>query len=101
MNVNVLLSGKLRLDGYGRGKPKNSDGTYRLTLQEGSTVQDVIQGMGVPHARVTMTILNAHKCESKALVQPDDRIILVPSDVAALWHHLELMSLGEEIVCDF
>ncbi len=58
MQVSVLLSGKLRLDGYGRGKPKNNDGAYRLTLPEGSTVQDVVRGMGVPLGRVTMLVRN-------------------------------------------
>ncbi|NIO69876.1 MAG: hypothetical protein GTN71_12815 [Anaerolineae bacterium] len=25
MSINVLLSGRLKLDGYGRGKPENGD----------------------------------------------------------------------------
>jgi hypothetical protein len=101
MNVNVLLSGKLRLDGYGRGKPENNDGTFRVTLAEGSTVEDVIQGVNVPPTRVAMTVLNARKCEVKAPVKPDDRVILIPSDVAALWRHLGAMNMGMESVCDF
>ena len=48
MTVNVLLSGKLRLDGYGQGHTRSEDGTFRLSLGQGSTVRDVIQGMGVP-----------------------------------------------------
>ena len=101
MNVNVLLSGRLRLDGYGRGKPENRDGTFRLTLPGGSTVQDVIQDMNVPPARVALTMLNARKCEVTAPVKSDDRVILVPSDVAALWRALGVMNMGMESVCDF
>jgi hypothetical protein len=48
MTVNVLLSGRLRLDGYGQGMPLGGDGTFELSLGRDSTVRDVIQGMGVP-----------------------------------------------------
>jgi hypothetical protein len=101
MNVNVLLSGKLRLDGYGRGKPENSDGTFQVTLTEGSTVEDVIRGMNVPPTRVAMTMLNARKCDVAARVKQDDRVILAPSDVAFLWRALGAMNMGMESVCDF
>jgi hypothetical protein len=101
MNVNVLLSGRLRLDGYGKGKPENRDRTYRLTLPEGSTIKDVIQGMNVPPTKVTMTMLNARKCEITARLKPEDRVILIPSDVALLWRHLGRMNLGAESVFDF
>ncbi len=101
MNVNVLLSGRLRIDGYGKNKTENSDRTYRLTLTRGSTVRDVIQSMGVPLAKVTMTMLNGRKCRASALLQSDDRVILIPPDVAALWRHLGRMNLGAESVFDF
>jgi hypothetical protein len=101
MGINVLLSGRLKLDGYGRGKPENGDGTFRLNLGEGSTVQEVIQGMGVPSDKVTMTMLNGRKCEVGARVKPDDRVILIPQDVAALWRALGTMNMGMESVFDF
>ena len=101
MNVNVLLSGKLRLDGYGRGKRENRDGTFRLTLPEGSTVQDVIRGMDVPLPMVTMMMLNASQCTAATPVKPDDRVVLAPSDVALLWRHLGMMNMGMESTCDF
>ncbi len=101
MKVNVMLSGRLKLDGYGQGKPENGDGTFRLTLPEGSTVQQVIQGMGVPSNRVAMTMLNGRKCQVEARVKTDDRVILIPSDVAALWRALGTMNMGMESVCDF
>ena len=101
MNVNVLLSGRLRLDGYGKGQPENGDGTYRLTLPQGSTVQEVIQGMKVPPDKVALAMLNARKCEVTTAVKPEDRIILIPSDVALLWRHLGRMNLGAESVFDF
>jgi hypothetical protein len=73
MGINVLLSGRLKLDGYGQGKPeKNGDGSFRLGLPEGSTVQQVIQGMGVPSSKVTMTMLNGCKYEVGARVKPDE-----------------------------
>jgi hypothetical protein len=101
MNVNVLLSGRLRLDGYGQGKLENRDGTFRVTLPEGSTVQDVIRGMNVPLSRVTMMMLNARQCTATTRVKADDRVILAPSDVALLWRHLGMMNMGMESVCDF
>ena len=52
MTVNVLLSGRLKIDGYGRGHPMNDDSTFRLALGEQSTVRDVIGGMGVPSEEV-------------------------------------------------
>jgi hypothetical protein len=101
MNVNVLLSGRLKIDGYGKGKPENGDGTYRLNLPEGSTVKEVIRGMSVPLDKVALTMLNARKSEVTASVKPEDRVILIPSDVALLWRHLGRMNLGAESVFDF
>ena len=101
MNVNVLLSGRLRIDGYGKGKPENRDRTYRLALPEDSTVKEVIHGMDVPLSKVTMTMVNGRKCDTTARLRPDDRVILIPSDVALLWRHLGFMNLGAESVFDF
>jgi hypothetical protein len=101
MNVNVLLSGRLRLDGYGKGMPENRDRTYRVALPKGSAVQDVIQGMNVPASKVTMTMLNGRKCDVATRLKPEDRVVLIPSDVALLWRHLGAMNLGAESVFDF
>lgn len=101
MNINVLLSGRLRLDGYGQGKMENGDSTFGLVLPEGSTVQQVIQGMGVPSSKVAMTMINGRKCEVGARVKPDDRVILIPQDVAALWQAFGKMNMGMESVFDF
>jgi len=101
MSVNVLLSGRLKLDGYGQGKLENGDGTFRLALPEGSTVRQVIQGMGVPSSKVTMTMINGRKVEVGTGVKSGDRIILIPSDVAALWGALGAMNMGMDSVFDF
>ena len=101
MNINVLLSGRLRLDGYGKGKPENGDRTYRLALPEGSTVKDVIRDLSIPSEKVTMTMVNARQCDATARLRAEDRVILIPSDVALLWRHLGLMNLGAESVFDF
>ena len=101
MGINVLLSGRLKLDGYGKGKPENGDGTFRLNLGEGSTVRQVIRGMGVPSSKVVMTMINGRKCEVGAKVKPGDRVILIPEDVAALWRALGTMNMGMESVFDF
>jgi hypothetical protein len=101
MNVNVLLSGRLKIDGYGKGKPENGDGTYQLALPDGSTVGEVIRGMNVPPERVALTMVNARQTKVTAPVKAEDRIILIPSDVALLWRHLGLMNLGAESVFDF
>lgn len=101
MNVNVLLSGRLRLDGYGKGKPENRDHTYRLALSKGSTVREVIRGMEIPFSDVTMTMVNGHKCDVTAHVKTEDRVVLIPSDVALFWRHLGKMNVGAESVFDF
>ena len=101
MTVNVLLSGRLRLDGYGRGHSANDDGTFRLSLGQSSTVKDVIRDMGVPTERVAMTMLNGRKCQPESGVRSGDRVILIPSDVAMLWRFLGNQNLGAESVFDF
>jgi hypothetical protein len=101
MTVNVLLSGRLKLDGFGQGHPLGDDGTFRLDLQEGSTVQDVMNQMGVPSNMVAMTMLNARKCEPGSDLKLGDRVILIPPDVAALWRFLGVQNLGAESVYDF
>jgi hypothetical protein len=101
MGINVLLSGRLKLDGYGQGKPEDGDGTFRLALPKGSTVQQVIQSMGVPSDKVTMTMISGHRCEVGTKVKPDDRIILIPHDVAALWRAFGRLNMGMESVFDF
>ena len=101
MDINVLLSGRLRLDGYGKGRPQNGDGTLKLTLHQGSTIREVIEGLDIPHDNVSMTMLNARKCDVSAPVQQDDRVILIPADVALLWRHLGMINLGAESVFDF
>ena len=47
MAIDVLLSGRLKLDGYGRGLPRNGDGTMHLSLVEGGTVRDVVERLGM------------------------------------------------------
>ena len=101
MTVNVLLSGRLKLDGYGQGHPLGSDGTFQLSLGQDRTVGDVIHGMGVPTDRVTMTMLNGRKCRAGSNVKSGDRVILIPQDVAALWRFLGNQNLGAESVFDF
>jgi hypothetical protein len=101
MDIAVLLSGRLRLDGYGRGKAENGDGTFPLNLKEGSTVREVIRGMGVPAEKVVLTMLNGRKCDVGARVKANDRVILIPQDVAFLWRALGTLNMGAESVCDF
>ena len=101
MTVNVLLSGRLKLDGYGQVHRWDSDGTLQLHLHDGSTVQDVIERLGVPGAQVALTMRNARKCPIEAHLEAGDRIILIPPDVAAMWRFLGLTNLGAESVFDF
>jgi hypothetical protein len=101
MTVNVLLSGRLQLGGYGQHHARGSDGTYQVDLGEGSTVQDVIGTLGVPCDQVTLTMLNARQCPVEASLNAGDRVILIPSDVAALWRFLGNQNLGAESVFDF
>jgi hypothetical protein len=58
MTVNVLLSGKPRLEGYGNSHARGDDGAHRLSLGDGSTVREVIRGMGVPVDKIAMIMLN-------------------------------------------
>jgi hypothetical protein len=101
MTVNVMLSGRLRLDGYGQRHERRDDGTFRLSLRQGSTVRDVIRGAGVPTDKVTMTMVNGRQSQPAAPVRSGDRIILIPSDVAMLWRFLGKQNLGAESVFDF
>jgi hypothetical protein len=101
MTVNVLPSGRLHLDGYGQGHSRGSDGTFPLDLGEGSTVQDVIDRLGVPSAQVAMAMRNARQCPVGAQLKTGDRVILIPSDVASLWRFLGCQNLGAESVFDF
>jgi len=101
MTIAVLLSGRLKIDGYGQGKPANSDGTVALDLTDGSTVREVIRGVGVPFEKVAMTMINGRKCDTVAPVRTNDRVILIPEDVAALWRALGRLNLGMESVLDF
>ncbi|HEX2988212.1 MAG TPA: MoaD/ThiS family protein [Chloroflexota bacterium] len=99
--VDVLLSGRLKLNGYGNGYQKNRDGTFHLALNEGAIVPDVIQRMGVPPAEVTMTMVNGHICRNGTALNPGDRVVLIPSDVAALWRHLGTMNMGQQGPLEF
>ena len=98
--INVLLSGRLKLDGFGQGRPTANDGTYPLTLGERSTVRQAIERMNIPADRVTMTMLNGRQCPVDTPLQSGDRVILVPSDVAALWRALGQQNLGTAIGFD-
>jgi hypothetical protein len=100
MTVSVLLSGRLKIDDYGRGRPSNGDGTFRLALNEGSSVRDVIGGMGVPSEKVVLTMLNGCQCQVETALKPGDRVILIPQDVAMLWRALHLQNLDMGIGYD-
>lgn len=101
ITINVLLSGRLKLDGYGNGKPENGDGTFLLALPEQSRVQQAILGMGIPSNKVTMTMLNGRNCEKETRLKTGDRVVLIPSDVAALWRYLGAMNMNKETVIDY
>jgi hypothetical protein len=98
--INVLLSGRLKLDGFGQGRPTANDGTFPLALEDRSTVRQVIKGMNIPADRVTMTMLNGRQCPVDTSLNSGDRVILIPSDVAALWRALGRQNLGAEIGFD-
>ena len=94
VTIRVLLSGRLKLDGYGRGRPVAGDGTFPLVLNEGSTVREAIDGIQIPASRVALTMLNGCGCAVDAPLSSDDRVILIPEDVAALWRFLCRQNLG-------
>ena len=98
--INVLLSGRLKLDGFGQGHPIARDGTFPLALGEGSTVREAIHDMGVPADRVVMTMINGRQCPVDTGLCSGDRVILIPSDVAALWRFLGRQNLGMGIGFD-
>jgi molybdopterin converting factor small subunit len=99
--INVLLSGRLKLDGYARGHLEDGDGTVRLSLAEGSGVWDVVERLGVPADRVAMIMVNGHQCSTGTALRSGDRVILIPPDVAALWRFLGLQNLGAPSVLEF
>lgn len=101
MTINVLLSGRLKLDGYGQNQPANNDGTFRLALPEGSTVGQVIRGLGIPFEKVVLTMINGRQHQVESRVKVGDRVILIPQDVAALWRAMGKLNMGMETVFDF
>ena len=101
MTIHVLLSGRLKIDGYGAKNVLDEDGTYRLDLNDGCTVMDVMQNMAVPTEKVSMTMLNGRKCQLTSNLKSADRLILIPEDVAAMWRFLGTQNLGMESVLDF
>ena len=100
VTVNVLLSGRLRLDGFGRGRRSARDGTFPLALRDGGTVREAIDGLRVPTDRVVMTMVNGRQCPADAQLNSGDRVILIPEDVAALWRALGRQNLGMGIGFD-
>ncbi len=83
--VHVLLPGRFKVDGYGQGQFLDYDGTFLLSLDPRSTIDDVIREMEIPQDKVEMTLLNGWMCETSTSLNPEDRVVLIPSDVAALW----------------
>lgn len=100
MSIDVLLSGILRIEGYGRGHTLCEDGTYRVWVSHRCTVKDVIRRLGVPAHRVVMTMLNGRQCQTAATLKQGDRVILIPEDVAMLWRALGRQNLGMGISYD-
>ncbi len=94
MSVKVLLSGKLRLDGYGKRRAKNPDGTMDVLIRPGGTIRDVEREVGVPPERVAMTMVNGRNGSCDGALRPGDRVILIPSDVAVLWRFIGVQNLG-------
>jgi hypothetical protein len=85
VTIRVRLFGRLVLGRHGRGRQAEADGTFLLTLGDGDTVADVINAMRVPASRVGLTLVNAHICAVETPLSLGDRVVLVPTDLAALW----------------
>jgi sulfur carrier protein ThiS len=98
LTINVLLSGRLKLDGFGQGRPTANDGTYPLTVGDRSTVRQIIEGMNIPTDRVTLTMLNGRQCPVDTPLSSGDRVVLIPPDVAALWRALVRQNLCSDRV---
>ncbi len=101
MTVNVILTGKLRTDGYTDGHKINDDGSVQLTVQEGATVHDVIECMDVPSELVAMAMINGQKCTNGDTLVDGDRVVLIPSDVACFYRMMGIQNMGMESVFDF
>ena len=84
VSIDVLLSGRLKLSGYGQGRAANADGTVQMALAEGETLREVVQNLGVPASQVAMAMVNARQCPAGTILHPGDPVILIPPDVAAL-----------------
>jgi len=101
MTVNVILTGRLRIDGYGKGHTTNGDGSMQLALQEGGTVCDVIASMNVPSEMVAMAMVNGRRCLNGTPLNANDRVVLIPPDVACFWRMLGIQNMGMDSVFDF
>lgn len=78
MNINTLLSGRLKIDGNGKGEPENGEGTYRLALPDGSTVEEGIRGTNTPQETVAPTMVNAHMSETMTPVKAEPLSLTSP-----------------------
>ena len=93
MSVQVLLSGRLYVQGYGQGKRNGAPDWFELDLNGKRTVEEVIEVMDVPPDEVSMTMINGKECGRGTRVKDGDRIILIPPDVAAIWRYLSVMGM--------
>jgi hypothetical protein len=92
--INVLLAGGLKVNGVGQGRSTAKDGTFRLALEEGSTVCKAVEGMGLPAARVALAVLNGQPCTVDSPLNSGDRLLLASEEVAAMWRFVCRQDLG-------
>ena len=66
-----------------------------------SKVQQVIHELGIPSSKVAITMLNGRNCERGTRLKTGDQVVLIPSDVAALWRYVGAMNMNRETVIDY
>lgn len=101
MTVNVLLAGRLSLYGPAAGHPINDDGTYQLSMSEGSTVSEVITQMRLPVEEIAISMRNGRVGGTGERLEPGYRVVLVHPNAAAMWRTVGTWNKGMESTLDF
>ncbi len=89
MKVSILLTGRLRTDGFCEEYERDHEGRIPLEISQGARVEDVIRSLGIPPCLVTGTTLNGKRCGPGSSLQAGDRVMLMPPEIAPLWRYTQ------------
>ena len=89
MQVSVLLTGKLRTDGICAECERDHEGRIPLEIRQGACVEDIIHILRIPPCLVAGVTLNGSRCSLSSPLNPGDRVMLMPPEIAPLWRYTQ------------